>query len=63
MVVRELAAVLQEWIEHSGDFPASYWVRDDNTDRVTGVQFSTRIPPMRNAAVPEPEERWGVNGP
>jgi N-sulfoglucosamine sulfohydrolase len=62
-VVRELAAVLQEWIEHSGDFPASYRVRDDNTDRVTGVQFSTRIPPMRNAGLPEPEERWGVGGP
>jgi arylsulfatase A-like enzyme len=62
-VVRELAAVLQEWIEQSGDFPASYRVRDDNTDRATGVQFSTRIPPMRNADVLEPFERWGVGGP
>jgi N-sulfoglucosamine sulfohydrolase len=62
-VVRELAAVLQEWIEQSGDFPASYRVRDDNTDRVTGVQFSTRIPPMLNADLPEPEARWGIGGP
>jgi N-sulfoglucosamine sulfohydrolase len=62
-VVRELAGVLQEWIEESGDFPASYRVRDDNTDRVSGVQFSTRIPPMRNAEVPVAERRWGDAGP
>ncbi len=62
-VVRELAAVLQEWIEQSGDFPASYRVRDDNTDRVTGVQFSTRIPPLRHAELPDQERRWGVGGP
>jgi hypothetical protein len=35
--VRELAGALQEWIEQSGDFPAEYRVRDDNTDRLTGV--------------------------
>jgi arylsulfatase A-like enzyme len=62
-VVRELAEVLQQWIEESGDFPASYRVRDDNTDRMSGVQFSTRIPPMRNAEVPEAGRRWGVGGP
>jgi N-sulfoglucosamine sulfohydrolase len=61
--VRELAAVLEEWIEQSDDFPAAYRVRDDNTDRVTGVQFTTRIPPLRNAEVPPPKERWGVQGP
>jgi predicted metal-binding membrane protein/arylsulfatase A-like enzyme len=62
-VVRELAAVLQDWMEESGDFPASYRLRDDNTDRVTGVQFSTRIPPMRDTVVPEGERRWGIAGP
>ena len=61
--VRELAAVLQEWIEQSDDFPAAFRVRDDNTDRITGVQFTTRIPPLRNAAVPPPDERWGSQGP
>jgi N-sulfoglucosamine sulfohydrolase len=61
--VRELAAVLEEWIEQSDDFPAAYRVRDDNTDRVTGVQFTTRIPPLRNADVPPPDERWGSQGP
>jgi N-sulfoglucosamine sulfohydrolase len=61
--VRELAAVLQEWIEQSDDFPAAYRVRDDNTDRITGVQFTTRIPPLRNPDVPPPDERWGREGP
>jgi N-sulfoglucosamine sulfohydrolase len=61
--VRRLAGVLQEWMEQSGDFPAAYRVRDDNTDRVTGVQFDTRIPPLRNADVPPPDRRWGDSGP
>ena len=61
--VRELAGVLQEWIEESGDFPAAYRLRDDNTDRVTGVQFSTRIPPLRNPDVPPAVRRWGRMGP
>jgi arylsulfatase A-like enzyme len=61
--VRELAAVLQDWIEQSGDFPAAYRVRDDNTDRITGVPFTTKIPPMRNPDVPPPTERWGRPGP
>jgi len=61
--VRELAGVLQEWMEQSGDFPAAYRVRDDNTDRITGVPFSTKIPPLRNADLPPPEERWGRAGP
>jgi hypothetical protein len=46
--VRELAVVLEEWIEQSDDFPAAYRVRDDNTDRITGVPFRTKIPPLRH---------------
>ena len=61
--VRELSRVLQEWIEESGDFPAEYRVRDDNTDRMTGIQFNTKIPPLRNADVPLPDARWGRQGP
>jgi hypothetical protein len=61
--VHALARVLQEWIERSGDFPAAYRVRDDNTDRVTGVQFNTKIPPLRNVNVPPSGERWGQQGP
>jgi N-sulfoglucosamine sulfohydrolase len=61
--VRELAGVLQEWIEQSDDFPAAYRTRDDNTDRITGVQLTTRIPPLRNPDVPPPDERWGAQGP
>jgi hypothetical protein len=61
--VRDLAAVLQEWIEQSDDFPAAYRVRDDNTDRVTGVPFTTKIPPLRNPDVPPRGERWGRAGP
>ena len=61
--VRELAGVLQEWIEQSGDFPATYRVRDDNTDRIAGVPFSGKIPLLRNTDVPRPEERWGQQGP
>ncbi len=57
--VAELAAVLQEWIEQSDDFPAAYRVRDDNTDRITGIPFSTRIPPLRNAELPPADQRWG----
>ena len=62
-VVRELADTLQGWMEASGDFPAAYRVRDDNTDRITGVQFNTRIPPLRNQDVPPPAVRWGTQGP
>jgi N-sulfoglucosamine sulfohydrolase len=50
--VRELARVLQEWMEQTDDFPAAYRVRDDNTDRITGVPFSTKIPPLRNTDLP-----------
>jgi N-sulfoglucosamine sulfohydrolase len=61
--VRELAAVLQRWMEESDDFPAAYRVRDDNTDRITGIPFTTKIPPLRNGDVPPPDERWGRQGP
>jgi arylsulfatase A-like enzyme len=61
--VRKLAAVLEEWIEQSDDFPASYRVRDDNTDRITGVQFTSKIPPLRNTDIPPAKERWGRQGP
>jgi N-sulfoglucosamine sulfohydrolase len=61
--VRELAMVLQEWMEQTDDFPAAYRVRDDNTDRITGVPFTTKIPPLRNPDVPPPADRWGRQGP
>jgi N-sulfoglucosamine sulfohydrolase len=61
--VRKLAAVLEQWIEQSDDFPATYRIRDDNTDRITGVQFTSKIPPLRNAEVPPASERWGRQGP
>jgi arylsulfatase A-like enzyme len=61
--VRELAGVLQRWMEDSEDFPAAYRVRDDNTDRITGLPFTTKIPPLRNADVPPPAARWGRQGP
>jgi arylsulfatase A-like enzyme len=57
--VRELARVLQDWIEQSDDFPAAYRVRDDNTDRITGIPFSSRIPPLRSAELPPADQRWG----
>ncbi len=61
--VRELAAVLQAWMEETDDFPAAYRVRDDHTDRITGVQFGTRIPPLRNPEPPPADQRWGARGP
>jgi len=61
--VRELAGVLQEWMEQSADFPAGYRVRDDNTDRITGLPFTSKIPPLQNVEVPPPGERWGRQGP
>jgi N-sulfoglucosamine sulfohydrolase len=61
--VRELAAVLQAWMEGTRDFPSVYRVRDDNTDRITGVPFTSKIPPLRNAQLPPEEDRWGRQGP
>jgi N-sulfoglucosamine sulfohydrolase len=61
--VRDLAAVLQAWMEQSNDFPAAYRVREDNTDRITGLPFTSRIPPLRNVEIPPSKERWGQPGP
>ena len=57
--VRGLAAVLQHWMEQSDDFPAAYRVRDDNTDRITGVPFTSKIPPLRNPDLPPPSQAGG----
>jgi N-sulfoglucosamine sulfohydrolase len=57
--VKALTGRLQEWMEQSDDFPAPYRVRDDNTDRITGVLFTPNIPPLRNADLPPPDQRWG----
>jgi arylsulfatase A-like enzyme len=61
--MRELTSALEGWVESTDDFPAAYRVRDDNTDRITGVQFTTRIPPLREADVPPRDKRWGRQGP
>ena len=46
-LARELSAVLDQWMEETGDFSPHVRVRDDHTDRLTGVWFSDKIPPMR----------------
>jgi hypothetical protein len=61
--VRKMAAVLQAWMEGTDDFPAAWRVRDDNTDRITGLPFSTRIPPLRDSIPPPADVRWGTKGP
>jgi N-sulfoglucosamine sulfohydrolase len=61
--IHQLAAVLQEWMEQTDDFPAAYRVRDDNTDRITGVAFTSKIPPLRNSELPPQKDRWGIQGP
>jgi N-sulfoglucosamine sulfohydrolase len=61
--VRRLAAVLQEWMEGTDDFPSAWRVRDDNTDRITGLPFSPWIPPLRDSVPPPREQRWGTRGP
>ena len=38
-------------------------VREDHTDRITGVRFDTRIPPLRHPDPPPPDERWRRPGP
>lgn len=45
---RELALQLNDWREETGDFPAHLRIRDDHTDRMTGVMFSKERPPLRN---------------
>ena len=61
--VRQLAAVLQAWMEETDDFPAAYRVRDDHTDRITGVQFSTKIPPLREPGAAAAGPAVGHSGP
>ena len=61
--VRDLAGVPQKWMEDSQDFPAAYQVRDDNTDRITGVPFTTKISLVRNTDEPPLNERWAVRRP
>ena len=46
-LARELSSVLDQWMEETGDFSPHVRVRDDHTDRLTGVWFSDKIPPMR----------------
>ena len=36
---------------------------DDNTDRITGLPFTSKIPLLRNTDLPRPDERWGKQGP
>jgi hypothetical protein len=50
-------------MEETDDFPAAYRVRDDHTDRVSGVQFSPNIPPLRHSDPPPADQRWGTRGP
>lgn len=57
--LEELSSALEQWMESSDDFPAAFRIRDDNTDRITGMPFSTRIPPLRNSELPPPDQRWG----
>jgi arylsulfatase A-like enzyme len=61
--LRELTAVLQKWMEQTDDFPGAYRVRDDNTDRITGLPFTSKIPLLRNTEVPGSDKRWGEQGP
>ena len=61
--LRELTAVLQKWMEQSDDFPGTFRVRDDNTDRITGLPFTSKIPLLRNTDLPQSDERWGKQGP
>lgn len=45
-VARTLSRVLDDWIDRTGDFAPSRRRRADNTDRVTGVKFSQKVPPL-----------------
>lgn len=45
-IARQLSRVLDAWIERTEDFPPSRRRRADNTDRVTGVKFSQKVPPL-----------------
>ena len=45
-IARQLSRVLDDWIDRTEDFPPNRRRRADNTDRVTGVKFSRKIPPL-----------------
>ncbi len=45
-IARQLSRVLDAWIEETEDFPPSRRRRADNTDRITGVKFSQKVPPL-----------------
>ena len=42
----ELKGVLQDWRTRTGDFSPDRRKRADNTNRVTGVKFTQKIPPL-----------------
>lgn len=42
----ELARVLEQWSKDTGDFPPWKRRRADTSDRMTGVVFSNKIPPL-----------------
>ncbi len=62
-VTRRLAAELEKWMDESGDFP--FWVRSrpDDTDRITGVKFTSHYPPMFDEEVPAQSKRFGNRQP
>lgn len=45
-IARQLSRVLDAWIEETEDFPPSRRRRADNTDRISGVKFSQKVPPL-----------------
>lgn len=44
--IRTLMARLEQWMAETGDVPPERRRRDDNIDRLTGVKFTTRNPPL-----------------
>lgn len=45
-VREQLAGVLEEWRERTGDFPPTKRRRPDNVNRSTGVKFQQKVPEM-----------------
>ncbi len=45
--VQKMGAVLDQWMEKTGDFPSWKRRRGDNTCRITGIKFTQEISPMR----------------
>ena len=44
--LQKLGRVLDQWKEQTGDFPSWERRRGDHTDRIMGIHFSNKIPPM-----------------